>query len=151
MIDFAIGRDQVEVPLEQAMIVCPSHAEPFRARWPLGWATFAPEVAGLALDSPMLQAGLNSPAWRKATIWWADLPRRRTPAEVRALLDSRPACEWLAPADLLRAYEACGVGVTAICNVCHLLALGTPYGHRSGQGYVITPHICFRDVVGGRA
>lgn len=147
MIDFAIGRDRVEVPLDQRHIACSRHGEPFRANWPLGWESFATDISTRALGTPALQAGLQATTWRAIDLIWEDLPRRRHPDEVRDLLARRPACEWVTGPELLAAYIASGIGVVRLCQVCRLLRPGAPFGLREGQGIRVISHACFRCVI----
>lgn len=148
---FTPGRDRVEVDLTQRQVACPAHFAPFRDRWPLGWPDWSMRVSQAALDSPALQAGLSDPAfWRSMRMYWEGLHATLGPDRVRALLDDRPACEWVEPRALFAAYLACDVGVVATCTVCGRHAQGTPYPVRSGASYDVVPHVCFRCVVNRR-
>lgn len=149
-IDFAIGRDRVEVPLDQRHVACSRHGEPFRAEWPRGWPEFALAVSTRALGSPALQAGLESPAyWWMTELLWEDLPRRRTPEQIREVLAGRPACEWLSREQLFECYRESGIGVIGLCQLCRIFRIGTPYHVREhGQARRIA-HVCFHDLVAG--
>ena len=145
---FREGADRVEVDLSDRHVACPAHAAPFRARWPLGWAEWSMGVAQGALDSPALQAGLSDPAfWRQRDLYWEHLHTAIGPARVRALLEGRPACEWIEPRRLIGLYRASGIGVMGVCSSCRRYADGTEYPVRIGQGYMTLPHLCFRCVV----
>lgn len=148
---FVIGTERQEVALDQRHVVCPRHMEPFRAEWPLGWPTFAMSVSQAALDSPALQGGLSNPRfWTMSDLWWEDLPRRAGPAQVRQLLEDRPACEWLEAETLMRAYLASGIGKVGLCRVCGIVRAGTRYGVRTGQTVNVLAQACFVCVVAGR-
>lgn len=148
MIEFAVGRDRMEVDLDDRHVACPAHAAPFRARWPLGWAEWSMAVAQAALDSPMLQTGVHDPAyWRDRHLYWGDLPTAVGPARVRAMLEDRPACEWVEPRQLFGLYRASGIGVLDACSSCRRVALGTEFPVRIGQGYMAIPHLCFGCIV----
>lgn len=145
------GADLEEVPLEHRHVVCPTHGEPFRAEWPLGWDVFAPLVADLALRSPALQTGLADPAfWREPGLLWGDLPTPVGRAMIRKLLDDRPACEWVRPQELLAAYTRSGIGRQGICRICGIARAGTPYGFVSGRGRELLPHVCLVCIATGR-
>lgn len=143
--------DLMEVPLEHRHVVCPTHGEPFRAKWPLGWDRFGPAIAMRALASPALQTGLADPAfWKHRGLLWGDLPAPVGVAMVQQLLADRPACEWVEPATLMGAYRRSGIGILGLCRLCGTVALGTPYGVISGRGRDVIPHLCFGCVVSGR-
>lgn len=145
---FQRGADAVEVDFSQRHVVCPAHLAPFRERWPMGWEVFATRIAKLALDSPALQAGLGDPAfWKSTALYWEALRTNLGPGRVRALLEDRPACEWVEPVRLLEAYLLSGIGVSALCNLCGRVRSGAPYPMKSGQNYAVLPHVCFRCVV----
>lgn len=145
------GADAIAVPMDQRHVACPTHAEPLRATWPLGWDVFASIVAGRALESPMLQTGVADPRyWDQGNLRWGDLPSEIGPARIRAMLEERPACEWVEPGTLLAAYHRSGVGRSGICRLCHVLRQGTPYGVVSGRGHDVIPHVCFACVATGR-
>lgn len=145
------GADLAEVPMTQAMVVCPTHAEPLRGEWPKGWDVFATIVSTRALASPALQTGLADPRfWREPGLLWGDLPDVVTVSRMQQLLRERPACEWLRFEELLAAYLRSGIGVAALCRLCGILRAGTPYGVRWGHGREIVGQICFVCVASGR-
>lgn len=140
-----------EISLEHRQIVCPTHGEPLRAQWPLGWDTFSMAVAGRALESPMLQRGVADPAyWKHDELLYGDLPPAVGVAVVRQMLNDRPCCEWLRPEELLGAYLRAGIGRQGVCRLCGIARPGTPYGVLSGRGREVIPHLCFVCVATGR-
>lgn len=151
MLDFAVGQERLEVALDQRHIACSRHGEPFRANWPEGWSIFALAVSSRALGSPALQTGLQDPRfWRSIDMVWEDLPQRKTPSQVRQMLETRPACEWVSPEQVLEAYRASGIGVVRLCQVCRLFRDGTPYSVTEHGQVRRIHHVCFRCVLDNR-
>jgi hypothetical protein len=128
-----MGVERPQVNLEMDRVVCGIHGEPFRAKWPEGYPTFAVEVF-----HAVAQTGVFSDVGE---------------FKINRMLKTKPLCcrlKEIDPAKLVELYTRTSMAVTAVCSRCALLKPGAPYKYndpRSNYGHLTLTHLCFECVV----
>lgn len=130
-------RDRPLVRMTNERIACVLHMEPFRKRWPAGWAIFAVTVFQGALANDATVADIRKYHGLAPDVE-VDI------SMIEGALDRKPACCRITPAQLKAAYLASKVGHLGRCRPCNRKAMGTEIKHQEHGGPVRTiRHVCF--------
>ena len=125
------GEDPIQVELTFDRVVCSRHGEPFRSGWPSGFPTLSIAI----FEDLTHRRGIRRDRWQAHG------------AHQCSSFIARPSVQRMAKATLLGAYVQSDVGTSAVCDVCDLEGLGTPY--RTQQQ--VYGHMCFECVIYGLA
>lgn len=112
-------------------VLCSRHGEPFRSKWPAGYALAMLEITRWLLASESFQEACEKDV-----------------AKIEELLDEQPACCRLPQKELMRVYSLAAeatkdFGRMAPCDACGMRKIGTPYSTRTAKH----DHICFECVI----
>lgn len=127
-----------KIILEPHLVLCATHGEPLRRRWPAGYAVFALSLFRVVVESDAFaeELGLIPPD---------------TPGDLQLLtLAVKPLCCRVKDLDadtLVEIYNATEIGVPGLCVRCMRTGLGTPYKYRNFWGREKWyNHVCFQCV-----
>jgi hypothetical protein len=122
--------DRKQVNLELDCVVCRVHAEPFRAKWPEGYPTFAVKAFQIVAETGVF-ANMSE-------------------FKIARMLKTTPLCCRMDKAKLLELYLELPMAVTANCSRCAQVKPGAPFKYndpRTGYGELTLTHLCFECVV----
>lgn len=144
-----------ELLLKPEMIACARHLEPFRARWPEGFAALTIMALGFIQGVPAtpdaakvkaaIEAGTIDAAsrefWERDMAGVDDATRSARMVEV---LTARPICERVTRDQLAEMYAGSTIARPGDCRICGETKPGAPYSARSaGRSITKWPHVCF--------
>jgi hypothetical protein len=132
-------RDRPLVRLTNERVGCALHLEPFRKRWPAGFAVFS-----VTLFQQVMAGVVGEKLVEDIRRYHGLAPDAEVDIElVEGALDRKPACCRLTPAQLKAAYLASKVGHLNRCKHCGRKAMGTEIKHRDGEAVRTIRHVCF--------
>ena len=128
--------------LEPEQVLCSRHGEPFRARWPEGFAVFTHRVLAAVLMEEAFVQEVEA-----ATHGGGVLEELVT---MKQLLAQKPLCCRLPALDLLRVYGETNVVERVwrwgVCALCGQVGYGGPYREAAPNGEGFLPvalyHVC---------
>jgi hypothetical protein len=151
-----------ELVLRPEMIACARHLEPFRARWPEGFAALTLMAIGFLQgvpptpDEAVLKAAIEADELDPATreFWERDMAiagipitdEARRSSRMIEVLTARPICERVTREQLAAMYRSSVMARPGECRLCGETKPGAPYSARTGvRGNELTkwPHVCF--------
>ena len=125
-----MSAERPEVSLALDMVFCRVHGEPFRPRWPKGYA-----IASIEL----LKA------------WISTQEETGKIEDVNGILKERPLCCRVSRDVLYAAYLASGVGKSRRCDLCGKTRAGTKFqAYDSQHAQRFFRHVCFVCVMDAR-
>jgi hypothetical protein len=118
---------------EPSQVVCARHCEPFRLKWPDGYASFSTSAISFVLADPAFMQEIEGNFGLTG----------------RAL-SRKPVCCRLPPDKLVQFYLDARIGSIAHCLACGARREGTPFYFEGPQGTELLSHLCFHCIASGR-